>query len=70
MATTSTPVPAVDDDAAPLPARPARRVVPRLAAASVAAALLGGGIAAASPEPSPPTPLAYYQGWPAKWCGC
>ena len=63
-----TPTPAADD--AGIPARAPRRVLPRLAAAGVAAALLAGGVATAPPEPSSPQPLAFRQGWPVKWCGC
>ena len=65
---TTTPRPA-DDSAADVPARPPRRVRPGVAA-GVAAALLAGGVAAAPAEPSSPEPLAFRQGWPAKWCGC
>ncbi len=66
---TSDPVPAPDrPDAAATP-RPARRVLPRLAAAGVAAALVGGGVASATAEPSPAQPLAFSHGWPVKWTG-
>jgi hypothetical protein len=51
------------------PGRPARRVLPRLAAAGVAAALLAGGVATAPAEPSSPEPLAFRQGFPVKWSG-
>jgi hypothetical protein len=50
-------------------ARPPRRVLPRLAAAGVAAALLAGGVATAPAEPSSPEPLAFRQGFPVKWSG-
>jgi hypothetical protein len=68
MTTTAEPTPAADDT--PTAARPTRRVLPRLAAAGVAAALLAGGVAIAPAEPSSPEPLAFRQGWPVKWCGC
>jgi hypothetical protein len=61
---------AADDRGSPVPARPPRRVRPRLAAAGVAAALLAGGVATAPAESSSPEPLAFRQGFPVKWCGC
>jgi hypothetical protein len=66
--TTAEATPAADDVLTA--ARRPRRVLPRLAAAGVAAALLAGGVASAPPEPSSPEPLAFRQGWPVKWCGC
>lgn len=49
--------------------RPARRVLPRLAVAGVAAALAGGGVAAVTAETAPTQPHAYAMAWPAKWVG-
>lgn len=66
---TTTPRPA-GESGTPVPARPPRRVRPRLAAAGVAAALLAGGVATAPAEPSSPEPLAFRQGFPVKWTGC
>jgi hypothetical protein len=53
--------PAADDAGAPVVAPPPRRVLPRLAAAGLAAALLA--------EPSSPEPVAFRQGWPIKVTG-
>jgi hypothetical protein len=69
MTTTADSTPAADNSGAPVVAPPARRVLPRLAAAGVAAALLAGGVATAPAEPSSPEPVAFRQGWPVKWTG-